>query len=480
MNQIPLATIVQLLSKWEEYNVDYCHWKSNQHLPEALSGETDLDILVDENKSEQCEILLSKLGFQKVISPPWAQYPYIHDWIGFDEQTGRACHVHLHYRLIIGEKYIKNLHLPLENWLLSTTRIQSSVRVPQYEKELILLIIRSVLKTSVVSLLKGILKPSNIFPKNIREELNWLIDNSDLDNIPRLVQEMDLSIQPNFFKHYLNKYTKNEISSAYIWHAKKELQSKLKKYKTTSAWKRKITYIPYTKVLNLFRKKRKKHLPHDGLYIAIVGCDGSGKTTLSLDLKRWLGWKIQTVHTYFGIPKTFPARPIHITYKLGFAGLRKVLPITTSLVVTTENWIDAVWWLYIARKRKRIHKRNIRLKKKGYIIIAERFPLREFWSMAHPMDGPRIKKSRNRLMNILHEKERSIYRSISLPDRLFILQASIEELRLRKPNTNKELQDAKAKAVNTLKSQHKYSFINAEQPYEKVLLEIKRLTWKEL
>ena len=42
-----LELVRRLCQTLSTEGVDYCHWKSNDHLRAALAGETDLDLLVD-------------------------------------------------------------------------------------------------------------------------------------------------------------------------------------------------------------------------------------------------------------------------------------------------------------------------------------------------------------------------------------------------------------------------------------------------
>jgi hypothetical protein len=45
----PLPISAVLLSTLRQNGVRFAHWKSNLHLAEALAGETDLDLLIDES-----------------------------------------------------------------------------------------------------------------------------------------------------------------------------------------------------------------------------------------------------------------------------------------------------------------------------------------------------------------------------------------------------------------------------------------------
>jgi len=92
---------------FEELNrkeIDYCHWKSNQHLVEGLEGKTDLDILIDKSKYFEVNQILFKLKFKRFETKSYLKYMSIEDFIGLDESTGMLVHIHLHYELRVGKK----------------------------------------------------------------------------------------------------------------------------------------------------------------------------------------------------------------------------------------------------------------------------------------------------------------------------------------------------------------------------------------
>ena len=119
MNQ-PLAIARSLFDSLEEAGVRHCQWKSNEHLSEALSGLTDIDLLVDKVQAPQCERILAGLTYKRLHSQPWARYPGIEDWLGLDERTGKLVHIHLHYRLLSGAKNVKEQPLPWEKLFLDS------------------------------------------------------------------------------------------------------------------------------------------------------------------------------------------------------------------------------------------------------------------------------------------------------------------------------------------------------------------------
>ena len=54
-----------LIDGLKSKSINYCHWKSNLLLNEALNGYDDLDLLVKKEDIHRFEILLHKLGFKR-------------------------------------------------------------------------------------------------------------------------------------------------------------------------------------------------------------------------------------------------------------------------------------------------------------------------------------------------------------------------------------------------------------------------------
>lgn len=469
-----LLIVLELFEQWSDNNVNYCHWKSNQHLAEALSGETDLDILVDRNDARKCEEILHRLNFRRVVSPFWCRYPNIYDWIGFDPESGKLCHIHLHYKIIIGKKNIKNIHLPIESWLLTDKRLHNNVYLPEHEKELIIFIIRVTLKTSIFQLLNSSVKRISPLPQNIQQECNWLLSSYNEAKLISALSKSDIKVPLSFFIDFIEHIRNNDLTIAKVLRAKIFIRSFLGSFRLKSdfyVFLRWIYVHLYLKVIVYFDQSTKKTFPDHGQYFAIVGSDGSGKTTLSSDIKKWLSWKVALKHIYFGLPKRSVLLRFINLFKLPFIYLSGGSPLFNKPIV----FLDNIWWLYIAYRRVRLHKLCLKYRNLGYIVIAERFPLKEFWSMSQPMDGPRIKEQ-----GLFLKWEQNLYNKIQLPDKIFVLQLSIEEIRKRKDNLDFYIHQRKVKAINSIKPKKKYLLINAEQPYEDVLHFLKSNIWKSL
>jgi len=489
-SQTALDAGLAFFNSLQKKGIDCCHWKSNQHLPEALCGKTDLDVLAAEESAKRCEEVLCGLGFKRMISDSSKDYPGIEDWLGLDECTGQLVHVHLHYVLILGNDRLKNYLLPVGPWLLKNCRMQEGIPTPQYEKELIILILRIIMKADYKTLIRPLYKRHKLpFPKTIQAELDWLLERYDPTRLSKALVESGLSLNPETFIAFIRRYEKSCLTGFALWQIKISIRSNLKPYRRYSGWtfgyRQFLAHMKTSHLMRCFRKSRRKTLACKSLYFALVGSDGSGKTRLAEDLKRWLSWKLEAQHLYFGIPKKsfrhkLWSRPLSLSASLRKRSERLRLSGLTAFWGRCHGVLEARRWLSLAKRRWMLHRQAHELADQGAIVIAERFPLREFWLMEEPMDGPRIPVQRSRYLDILAAKEREFYERITPPDQVFVLQVSLDELRRRKNDLDLEAHRKKAIAVNRLIEDKRFRLIDAEVAYEEVLLKIKKMIWRKL
>ena len=464
----------------------YCHWKSNLNLGKSCAGQTDFDLLVRIRDCEKFNTVLRDLEFKRIITPPSKQFPGIEDYLGFDSETGRLCHLHVHYKLILGQKYIKNHHLPIENIVLSDLRILDSVYIPSAEMELLLLVIRSCMKLSIKNILQYLLQNrKSFFPKNILNEFRFLLNDYKQYRFRDVLLKSGLPLSESRLLAFIEKLNNETLTIANIlllrFHIFKSLrpfryQSYVKSYK--KAFKLMLHMLP---LINKIWPVPRKKLNGRGRSFSLVGADGSGKTTLVKDLIKWLSWKMQVRTFYFGIPKTLGLKVINkIVVNLRSLcqarGGKTFIPFLDSI----QNTLVAFKWVCIARKRLRIFNSFRKVAETGGVAITDRYPLADFWNMDVPMDGPRIRKEGGNGGWKWADREEQLYLLFRSPTKVFVLKASIAVLRKRRNDLNPVSHNIKAEAVHSIEESHEICAIDANRPYDEVLINLKRKIWELL
>jgi thymidylate kinase len=237
-----------------------------------------------------------------------------------------------------------------------------------------------------------------------------------------------------------------------------------------------------------------------GRIIAFVGVDGAGKSTVKDEIYRWMGKQIESRRFYMGTgdgkvnpvarllkkgarklagapssgakaPQTDRPAPAPISFRKSPMGyLKKVMAGVMVSSVERDN----------ERKMKAMNRYRLA----GGVSLLDRYPQIE---LAGKNDGPKIagyraRVDRSRLLDRLAQKEErrlALVREIR-PDLIFRLNISAETSMARKPEQQDiETFRGKIQELRQITFQGaRIVDIDAEQPFERELLEIKRIIWE--
>jgi len=498
-----LEIAMKLFQSLDNHGIRYCHWKSNLRLGKSLRGETDLDLLVDRNHQREFTDQLLSLGFIPLRSDPDHHYPAIVDYLGFDPKTAKFIHLHIHYRLIMGMKYIKNHHLPVEQALLDNTTVKHGVQIPHPELELILLVIRAHLKYRMSDALKSILKrdPKAGLSQDILDEIEYLSQQVTTADVQNALREFFPWLNPALVETALNTLNDKAISSWSVFRSSRKSKRALSLYQRYGGLKAAINYYRirlrrHRRIRGLIRRiwgQRKKKTPASGgLTLALIGNDGSGKSTVLSELNQWLSWQLKVSHHYLGRNQHGTATwMIDMLYNLSrstetvlkrLLGRRNTL---SQLPGKLTRLLKAFRILSEDRDRLKRYRLGRREAGQGFIVLFERYPLDRYSSLAHTMDGPKIQQALDgqlpRLEKKLRAWERETYRKIQPPDHIFILKVDPETARARKPDHGLEMIKEKDRALNSLSHEDlSVTEINGNAPLQSVLHTIKTQVWELL
>ncbi len=483
-----LKIVRNLLDELNE-NITYCHWKSNQHFSNALIGIDDLDILVDRTQKNELIKILSKLNFKHFYTPVPRTYVGIEDYLGFDEETGKIIHLHLHYQLVVGEKHLKGFHLPFEKIVLNNRRYNETYNayLSSYSDELLLLILRLGMKNRKRDFFK-----KKRFDRSTYQEYVWLKDNcTDFANI--------LS-QYDFLTERIKELVIDIYNCKYSWSNMNKLKKYLYKdfaayslgncsYNTILRHSHEFSRIVYelkkryTDSNNTFLRRRSAS---GGVLISFLGSDGSGKSSSIKEINEWLK-KVMDVRIFYlgsGDGKSSLLRlPLILIKKV----LQKKKIINKTNNITNKNleinekkigFVQKMWIYTLSKERIKKLKQAFRCKTRGYVVLTDRYPQDEFPGLC---DGRRLYN----FNGIAARKERECYRIARMcpPDVAIKLIVSPEEAIKRKPDEidyeiSKNLTERIKKI--TFNNNTKCVEVNSDKTQQDVILEIKKIIWNSL
>ena len=322
----------------EEEKVRYAHWKSNYQLFSASKPTSDVeyDLLIDRKQITKFVEIISRIGFKQGEVED-ASFPAVHHFYNYDHDAGRFIDIHVYYKIITGESFVKNYNLPFVDEILDNTVIENGIRIPVVEIEWIMFIVRIMLKYSIV--------PENFIvhlsKKEIYDELLHLEKNSNFNVIKDFLKKY----HPNLSLETLQKCSealKKEKSLISLTLLALKIRKIFKVNRRKTGIRRWLMNLKtYGNIICrrfIFRKKRRLFFGSGGILIAIIGPEATGKSTIISELNNWLKRlsKVDTIHS--GKPPTTFLTYIPDTLT---PMLRRLMPKFRSTSVEQENIKDA-------------------------------------------------------------------------------------------------------------------------------------------
>lgn len=455
-----LAVLTDLFQCLHAEDVLYCHWKSNDHLAASMTGATDLDLLVQRHAALRLARILSERGFKRFIGKPGRGYPGIEDYVGFDAATGRLVHLDIHYQLTVGEKFLKGYRLPWEELLLSTRQMdeEHGIYVADPHMELLMVVIRAVMKLRTRDLLFTALgRPYTA--RSALQGIPWLaarVGHERLLSIAerlvgplaaRILAEMVAAPRPSFTQLLAFGRSARPRLSEYRMYG--PFEARLRRW--AGEWR-----AMWGTLDRMIRRGpgRAKRTPQGGLIVAFVGADGAGKSSLTRALAAWLSRELALLATYGG----------------STSGLHTPGPVLRALA--------------LARKRRQWAVRARRARDRGLMVICDSWPESQFPGLA---DGPQLthwRAHRSPLRRAAADYELATLEAAQLspPDLVLKLHVSPAVALQRKPGVPADQLRQETEIVRRLQypAGTRVVDIDADQPFEEVLLRVKEAVWEAI
>jgi len=505
IDSAPLAVVAGLFGRLLVEGIEYCHWKSNEHLGPATRGETDLDVLVDRGDSGRVSQILAETGYKRFVAPAETEHPGIEDYLGFDDETGKLVHLHLHYRLVLGEKFLKGYRVPWEHLILSGRVLdpETGLYTSAPEAELLLLAVRGALKLRSRDRF-GSRNSSPALGDDVLREFRWLARRVDRERLRALALEL---LGPAG-EAALMELLEQGLTGPGLRRFRGAIEPAMQPYRGFSPvearalrWKREWL-VRWNRLRRRFfssQQALRLRSPRGGMVIAFLGADGSGKSTLTTAVGSWLGWKLEVRPLYFGYgdgPVSLSRRPLRLLQRWYTRGRTAKAEAQREAAAASAPWSapgwrsgpKAVWralyaWSIVSEKRSRIRQAQ-RARHAGWIVIADRYPQAQVQTLS---DGPLLgswAEHRWSAVRAVARWEQESYRSMeaAAPDLAVKLHVSPEVSAARKADGSLESLRRRVGAVHCIGFPESTSVleIDADQPLEAVLLRVKHGIWDAL
>ncbi|RHO21519.1 hypothetical protein [Amedibacterium intestinale] len=487
-----LKSIEKMLIAFETNNIIYCHWKSNEHLEEALLGDTDLDILFLPEQRNKLDIILNECGLKRFRSLPLMQYNAIEDYIGFDKDTAKIWHLHLHYQMTLGEKHLKGYTItPWNSYILEHRQLDKlGIYTSSCEIELVLLIVRIALKKRMRDFGKKIGKDDLI-------EFVWLSNRVNFDLLLKFAKDMldeqaakeILEISKNGLrnKNQLSKLQRILRKDLKLFTGYSRISSRYMRTKREIFWllggvKRRLGIESV--------KANRRISPSGGCVVALLGCDGAGKSTTLAYVKKEFQKKLDVVTVYFGSgdgSSSLLRKPMKLVAKrVGGKGLGHTVEKEyenkdkISLKAKMYSFAKVLWAITLAQEKKAKLKKMTKARNASMLVLTDRYPQTEISGFS---DGPLLTKystNTKGLMKKISEWEYNIYKSayVNPPDLVIKLMVPTEIAISRKPEMTVDEIENKKRVVMAMNASRHSVIIDTSREMTKSFSDVMEEIWK--
>jgi len=462
---------------------------------------------VDRRSNRELASVLYRLGFKRFESIPEKAYPGIEDFLASDPETGRLIHLHLHHRLTLGEKHLKGYRLPWEGLVLSTRRWDegSGAFIADPNIELLLLLVRSALKVRVRDRIRGFVG-MRIVDADTSREYRWLKQRVDADEVIALARRLLGDAATGAVNDLLaSEPTLSKLAT--LRRCAGPMLGLARSYgpvvATLRRWIREAYWASTEVGQRLLRRMTPttRTNPRGGVLIVMLGCDGSGKSTMLREVVLWLSKKIDVAPIYFGSgdgPSSLPRWPFKLAVQLASKTTlyRSYRRGRASAVGAPESrteprrapWFEAafrvLYALVLSREKRGRLRQAARARNLGMVVVCDRYPQNQIMGFN---DGPLLSHLRLHRFAIV----RSLARWESFPygasettppDLVIKLHVTQETALRRKPDMEPAEVARRIQAVRVLHfaPSAQVADIDADQPRDVVLNRVKQSIWQEL
>ena len=470
-----------LISSLAESKIYYCHWKSNLLLNEALAGYDDLDILVAKKDIASFENCIFNLGFKEASNSKMSLSAVKH-YYGLDKHSGNMLHLHVYYQIKTGPSWIKSYRFDFEDYIFRNLTIhETGMPIPKSYIELVIFVFRVLLKHT---------KFNEFFLINhesirTKKELEFLLKKVDKDQLIHFLKLYFSEISISEFYEYINIIQTGSSFSKFR-HAFK-LKRQIKKYHIYFSWQEtyKNFYQLTYRIFNKVYLKEKKILHNGGALMAVVGLDATGKTSVTSDLKTFLGKNFTVSLRHFGKPKSrFLTLPVNLVINL----VKRFIKSSDSMAIKKNDVPRSM--VYLTRQLILAYDRFFLIKAcwnrvaAGEIVILDRYYSNNFGVMDSRRLDPNIYKGLKKKIALI---ENRLYDRMPSPDLLIHLTVPVDiavsrnESRIKfgkEDEAGLRLRHEKNKELNySAKVKHT---ICTNRPYNDVIHDIKEAVWLNL
>jgi hypothetical protein len=484
------AGLVEVLNEFHRQQVSYCYWKSSRRLHAVFSGEGDVDLLVARSDQHRVQVILVERDFKLFPSVADRDHPATLSFLGYDERGGQLIHIHLHSLLIVGERLLKNYRIPWEEVLLTRAILHPTlpIRILEPTSEALLLVVRACLELRRLDPMtlwvwqtttrKFALDRAELAARVDRSTLRDLAAELLSEDLAELVADAFYGEQPLETQVRLRRRMRKHCAAYRSYNA---VEARVRNAGRALLW---VAGGLNKHVLHAPRPWNRR-APGGGCMVAMIGVDGSGKSTSVATMRAWLGSKVDVVPIYFGTGDGRPSLLLR-PFKLAMPLMRvlKSKPkgashgkISGHAPGLLYSLLLMVWAVAVALDKRKKLAAARRGTNRGLIVLADRYPQNQILGFN---DGPLL----TRLTVVPHWLRRFEGAAYALahrlpPDLVIKLVVTPETAARREPEMDPAIIRERIAALQRLELPGaRVVCVDAEQSLAEVIRAVKHEIWR--
>jgi hypothetical protein len=465
----------QLARTLDARGVAYCQWKGHWSAHRWARGQGDVDLLVDHGALTAFRDIAGELGFKSALPSGERQIPSLESFVGYDPAEHHLLHLHVHYRLIVGEYWRTAYRIPIERAILETAVSGPLFRAPAPPFQLIVFVLRMILRQ------RGRIRRTTRMRwlSGIQIQLASLEGSCDREAVRAILDRCLPSIDLPFFERCVRSLRgQGGLLERAV------LPAQLHRRLRAHALRPSLTALTSAAVEKFLpagiahgRFNHGMRLAGGGTVLALVGGDGSGKSTCTRRLGAWLAPWFPTRCAHLGnSPRSLMTLIVGAALKAEQAAYRVLRPEARGI-----STLELLRHLCTARDCFRLYEKVRRFAARGGIAICDRYPVPQLQSHVGPCIPALVLPKPTALARLLLATEVSYYKRILPPDALFVLRLDPDLAVLRKPDEPADyVRDRNRITWTTEWSGTAAQVIDAGRPLPEVLSDLKVRIWSVL
>jgi len=459
----------------EAQGVASCQWKGHWSAHRWATGNADVNLLVDHAAMAKFRQLMEQLGFKQGLPPGVRQIPGVESYVGYDPSVPRLLHLHVQYRLLLGDYWKPVYRLPVERAILDAAVPGDPFRVPAPTHKFFIFVLRMMVR----QLGRPLLSAQSRWLAGIQPPLASLEAASDQEELASFLEQHLPSLDVSFFMRCARSLRgESGIVERVLlpWLLARRLRAYARRPPFTALMTAAAEKLLPQEITDAIVERRMR-LSGGGAVVALIGGDGAGKSTCARELDAWLSPVFPTMRAPFGNrPRSL------LTLAVGGA-LRLQLLVARRLNrrLASGHTLELVRHVCTARDRHRRYVKAHRFAASGAIAICEQYPIEENRLLLGPVISSLLPTQPSPLGRRLMAMEAWYYERILRPEAICVLRLDPELAVLRKPERLEDGVRARSGAVWQADwSASDAHIIDASQSLPEVMRDLKSLLWRIL